>query len=124
MKKNKQPPRYQKALHALMPIHLYEHLLRTAAEWAIDGDIECARWFLQELETRDYQSAKAEFETIRRNTDFLDQYKGKPCAWCGAPSNSIDHIVPLVRGGTNDASNLQPMCRRCNSKKGDRITVE
>lgn len=33
---------------------------------------------------------------------------------------AVDHIVPLANGGTNDPTNLQLLCRRCNSKKGAR----
>lgn len=29
-----------------------------------------------------------------------------------------DHVVPLARGGDNHPTNLQPLCRRCNSRKG------
>jgi len=44
--------------------------------------------------------------------------RGMPCVVCGAPSDTLDHIVPVAQGGTNHASNLQPMCRPCNASKG------
>jgi len=31
---------------------------------------------------------------------------------------TIDHIMPKNEGGTNDFSNLQSMCVKCNRKKG------
>ena len=43
------------------------------------------------------------------------------CAACGSREDmTIDHIEPRIYGGKDDASNLQPMCRSCNSKKGIR----
>lgn len=44
------------------------------------------------------------------------------CVYCGhrriARNFDIDHIVPAIRGGSNDASNLQVICRPCNQRKG------
>jgi 5-methylcytosine-specific restriction endonuclease McrA len=31
---------------------------------------------------------------------------------------AVDHVIPLARGGANDAANLQVLCVRCNLKKG------
>ena len=40
------------------------------------------------------------------------------CAKCGATDNlTIDHIVPRVRGGTNELANLQTLCAPCNQRK-------
>ena len=46
------------------------------------------------------------------------------CLCCGKREPDIkltlDHVVPLSRGGSNDISNIQPLCRFCNTSKGSR----
>ncbi len=52
---------------------------------------------------------------------LLFKYKFK-CVLCGLNEDlTIDHIIPVSRGGSDDESNLQIMCKSCNSRKGDRI---
>ena len=36
-------------------------------------------------------------------------------------SASLDHIIPLSKGGTNKESNLTTCCISCNCKKGTKI---
>ena len=47
-----------------------------------------------------------------------DRYQ---CQSCGKTENetslTIDHIIPLANSGSNDISNLQTLCRICNSRK-------
>lgn len=50
---------------------------------------------------------------------------GWACVYCGADEDlTCDHVVPLVRGGTNDNENLATACRSCNSSKGDKLLSE
>ena len=58
----------------------------------------------------------------------LMRRQNNTCVYCGyrrrAPSLDIDHIVPVVKGGSNDAPNLQVICRPCNQRKGDQTDEE
>jgi len=47
---------------------------------------------------------------------------GMACLKCGAKDSlTIDHVVPLSKGGDNQDGNLQSLCHRCNSAKGDAV---
>jgi hypothetical protein len=51
----------------------------------------------------------------------MKETHGHRCASCGKPETegflTIDHIVPLARGGTHEAANIQPLCLPCNMRK-------
>jgi len=43
---------------------------------------------------------------------------GNVCLCCDAGGRlTVDHVVPLSRGGTNAIVNLQPLCLSCNMRK-------
>lgn len=43
------------------------------------------------------------------------------CAYCGTLPDRItmDHVIPISKGGNHTASNIVPACGPCNSAKGD-----
>ena len=48
----------------------------------------------------------------------------KSCGMCGTVKNlTIDHMIPVARGGTSVVENLQTLCGSCNSFKGTKIIL-
>jgi 5-methylcytosine-specific restriction endonuclease McrA len=44
------------------------------------------------------------------------------CVMCGSTDKlSVDHIYPVILGGSHKRENLQCMCLPCNSRKGARV---
>ena len=52
---------------------------------------------------------------------YVLQRNNYQCQSCGKKNTetklNIDHIVALANGGSNDISNLQVLCSKCNQKK-------
>lgn len=43
------------------------------------------------------------------------------CVYCGSTSNlTLDHVVPISKGGSNGWDNVVTACRPCNELKGNR----
>ena len=60
----------------------------------------------------------------RRSLLHTWRRRGKLCIYCAGGCETVDHLIPLSRGGTNYEGNLAPCCRRCNSSKCDRLVIE
>jgi 5-methylcytosine-specific restriction endonuclease McrA len=44
--------------------------------------------------------------------------RGESCTYCGKMTKlTVDHFVPVSKGGNNDINNLIPCCPPCNSSK-------
>lgn len=60
--------------------------------------------------------------------ELLALWATSTCSLCGLPvkdeEKTIDHIIPLSRGGTNECSNLQIAHSSCNKRKGNRLHGE
>lgn len=55
--------------------------------------------------------------------DALITVFGNRCLCCGATERiTIDHVIPMRKGGSNLIANLQPLCLGCNNHKKQRTT--
>ena len=54
-------------------------------------------------------------------TEMLEFFDYK-CIKCGDYDVIKDHIIPLYKGGLDGINNIQPLCKRCNSAKGNDST--
>ncbi len=54
--------------------------------------------------------------------DVKEQMKApRACYYCGGTQKlGTDHLIPRIQGGPDEADNLIPSCRSCNSSKGRR----
>jgi 5-methylcytosine-specific restriction endonuclease McrA len=43
------------------------------------------------------------------------------CHYCSQEATTVDHIIPISKGGTDEATNMVAACVKCNSGKRDRI---
>lgn len=58
-------------------------------------------------------------DRVRRRVYRRDGYR---CVKCHSGEDlTLDHVTPWSLGGSDEASNLQTLCRSCNSSKGARI---
>lgn len=62
-----------------------------------------------------------------RTADWLALCRrfGLRCAYCSVKAPlTMDHVVPLVRGGSHTIGNILPACKRCNCRKQGRFIME
>ena len=73
-----------------------------------------------------HQIEEREFKN-RDQKEAIAMKSDNKCVWCGKkvyigyPGATIDHYIPLKKGGTNEFTNLVLMCEECNQKKGSYV---
>ena len=69
------------------------------------------------------EATKTRRETIPDKVKmFVWQRDKGQCVKCGSNERlEFDHIIPIAKGGSNTARNLQLLCEQCNRSKGGRI---
>jgi len=65
---------------------------------------------------------------LRKSRWWQEKCASGICHYCGKKVGkenlTMDHVVPLVRGGTSTKNNLVPVCKECNNKKKYLLPME
>jgi len=65
---------------------------------------------------------------LRRSQWWRNRIAAGRCHYCGVsvpPKElTLDHVVPLVRGGHSTRGNCVPACKSCNSAKQSLLPIE
>lgn len=72
-------------------------------------------------------AAKAGVRVTQRDWDRLIMRFDNKCAYCGCSLDgclTIDHVIPVAKGGRHTIGNLVPACKSCNSSKRDLLLFE
>jgi 5-methylcytosine-specific restriction endonuclease McrA len=60
--------------------------------------------------------------------DIKKLYSAKQCFYCSRElteeEKTVDHKLPVSKGGTNEITNLVICCQTCNSKKSNQTAEE
>ena len=71
---------------------------------------------------------KAKAKELRKSGWWKQKLAAGVCHYCGQkflPEElTMEHIVPIVRGGKSVKSNVVPACKECNNKKKYLTPVE
>lgn len=76
----------------------------------------------QEKRSKRLSDARERGSHVQSEWDRLVHQTGGVCLRCGKIGVVKDHIIPIYQGGSDAISNLQPLCRACNSQKGPDTT--
>lgn len=71
---------------------------------------------------------KAKARELRQSQWWKRKRSGGTCYYCGGkfkPADlTMDHLVPLARGGRSTQGNVVPACKECNSRKKYLLPME
>ena len=76
----------------------------------------------------DIRREKEKARRLRRTQWWMNQLNKGICHYCrrevGRNDVTMDHIVPISRGGRSRKGNVVPACKMCNNRKKSLLPIE
>lgn len=91
----------------------------------MNRESDLSMWeFDEEYQKRERLKAKE----LKKSRWWQNLIQNTTCYYCQIPIRrtevTMDHIVPISRGGRSTAGNLVPACKNCNEQKRSLTAVE
>ena len=67
---------------------------------------------------KEWEQKKTEYKACPECKRSWKEIRENPSKGKAKFTITVDHIIPLSKGGTDDIDNIQPLCYQCNFKKG------
>jgi 5-methylcytosine-specific restriction endonuclease McrA len=97
------------------------HLKTKAKEWRYKNkDLVNMLAHTRRVKERIAEGFSTKIESFRIRMEEIGE-----CVYCGSRENlTIEHLLPISKGGTNELHNLFPACKKCNFSKGAKDWIE
>jgi len=84
--------------------------------------------FIVELSEQEIKREKEKARELRKSRWWQNRIAQGLCHYCGlkfpATELTMDHLVPVTRGGKSSRGNVVPACKECNNKKKYLLPIE
>ncbi len=84
--------------------------------------------FFTSVSSEDIAKEKRKAQDLRKSQWWKNKRATNSCYYCHgvfpAKTLTMDHIVPLARGGKSTKSNIVPCCKECNNQKKYLLPME
>ena len=85
-------------------------------------------WFMITTPPEKVRGEKEKARALRKTQWWQRQIAKGVCYYCGKPTPpgelTMDHLVPLIRGGRSTRGNVAPACKSCNNRKKYMLPIE
>ena len=84
--------------------------------------------FISNVSDEEIRKEKAKAQTLRKSQWWKRKCSEGVCYFCGKKFHpkelTMEHVVPLIRGGKSSKGNIVPACKECNNKKKYLLPIE
>jgi 5-methylcytosine-specific restriction endonuclease McrA len=85
-------------------------------------------WSLDGVDEGLIKAERAKARALRKTRWWQQKTADGRCYYCGRrvgyKNLTMDHVIPLARGGRSTRDNLVPCCKSCNTRKKSSLPVE